>query len=158
MMARVTLQIAGIASVLLLAGCAVGPNYNRPAAIMTPAYKELPPETFKEAQAAGLQTANPSDAFAKGKWWEIYNDAALNALEEQISINNQNVLVAEANYRQGKAAVRVTRAGLFPTASAGPSITQSRTGAAGGGTAGSRSTFSLPLDVSWEPDLWGNIR
>src|SRR6185312_10810495 len=109
MMARVTLQIAGIASVLLLAGCAVGPNYNRPAAIMTPAYKEPPPETFKEAQAAGLQTANPSDAFAKGKWWEIYNDAALNALEEQISINNQNVLVAEANYRQGKAAVRVTR-------------------------------------------------
>src|ERR1700678_2186196 len=107
---------------LFLSACAVGPNYKRPAAIVAPAYKEAPPEAFKEAQAAGLEPANPSDAFQKGKWWEIYKDSALNALEDQVNINNQNVLVAEANYRQAKAAVRVARAGLFPTATAGPSI------------------------------------
>jgi outer membrane protein TolC len=114
--------LALLAPVLFLAGCAVGPNYKRPAAIVAPAFKEPPPDAFKEAQAAGLQPANPSDAFQKGKWWEIYNDPALNALEEQVNINNQNVLVAEANYRQAKAAVRVARAGLFPTVTAGPSI------------------------------------
>src|SRR5580692_11607058 len=102
-------------ALLLLTGCAVGPNYKRPVAIVAPAYKEPPPDTFKEAQAAGLLPANPADAFQKGKWWEIYQDPALNALEEQVNIGNQNVLGAEASYRQAKAAVRVARAGLFPT-------------------------------------------
>ncbi len=174
-----------LAGCVFLAGCIVGPNYKRPAAIVTPANIPPPPDTFKEAQAAGLQPANPSDAFQKGKWWEIYNDAALNALEEHVSIDNQNVLVAEANYREAKAAVRVARSGLFPTVTAGPGISESHTGgvnsstsAAPGGSsttitvpgAGSspstvptassstHSSFSLPFDVSWEPDLWGNIR
>src|ERR1700679_709037 len=111
-----------IAPILFLSACAVGPTYKRPAAIVAPAYKEPPPDAFKEAQAAGLRPANPSDAFQKGKWWEIYHDPALNALEEQIDINNQNVLVAEANYREAKAAVRVARAGLYPTVTAGPSV------------------------------------
>jgi len=142
---------------LFLAGCAVGPNYKRPAAVVAPAYKEPPPEAFKEAQAAGLQPANPSDAFQKGKWWEIYNDPALNALEEQVNINNQNVLVAEANYREAKAAVSVARAGLFPTATASPSIGESHS-ATTGGASSTHSSFSFPLAVSWEPDLWGNIR
>jgi len=146
-----------IAPLLFSSACAVGPNYKRPAAIVAPAYKEPPPEAFKEAQAAGLQPANPSDAFQKGKWWEIYNDPALNALEEQVNISNQNVLGAEANYREAKALVRASRAGLFPTLTAGPSIAKDHTVS----TQGSSSTYSLynlPLDVSWEPDLWGNIR
>ena len=143
--------------ILLLSACAVGPNYKRPAAVVAPAYKEPPPDAFKEAQAAGLQPANPSDAFQKGKWWQIYNDAALNALEEQVSIDNQNVLVAEANYREAKAAVRVARAGLFPTVTAGPSVGESHA-VTTPGTSATHAAFSLPLDVSWEPDLWGNIR
>src|SRR5580658_9305129 len=142
---------------LLLCGCAVGPNYNRPPAIVAPAYKEPPPEAFKEAQAAGLVPANPSDAFQKGKWWEIYHDPALNALEENVNISNQNVLVAEANYRQAKAAVRVARAGLFPTATAGPSITEEHA-VNPTGKSSRYALYDLPLDVSWEPDLWGNIR
>ncbi len=148
---------AVVAPILFLSACAVGPNYKRPAAIVAPAYKETPPDAFKEAQAAGLQPANPSDAFQKGKWWEVYSDPALNALEERVDINNQNVLAAEANYRQAKAAVRVARAGLFPTATAGPGISEAHAVTTPGSSA-THTNFSLPLDASWEPDLWGNIR
>src|ERR1700722_8871163 len=125
-------RFAVVLPALFLSACAVGPNYNRPAAIVAPTYKEAPPEAFKEAQAAGLQPANPSDAFQKGKWWEIYKDPALNTLEEQVNINNQNVLAAEANYREAKAAVRVARAGLFPTVTAGPSIGETHAASAAG--------------------------
>ena len=79
----------------------VGPNYKRPAAPQTPAFKEAPPEGWKEAQ--------PNDGAIRGKWWEIYNDPQLNALEEQVSISNQNVLAAEANFRAARYAVGVAR-------------------------------------------------
>ena len=148
---------------LISAGCMVGPNYKRPAAVTPPAFKEQAPVNFKEAEAAGWKPSQPGDDFAKGRWWELYNDAALNALEEQVSVSNQNVLHAEAQYRQARAAVGVARAALFPVASAGPAITESGSGsgaAAGSssGAAGTRTTFNLPINVSWEPDLWGNIR
>ena len=72
--------------VLLLAssGCMVGPNYKRPAAVAPPAFKEQPPVNFKEAEAAGWKQSQPGDAYSKGRWWELYNDPALNALEEQV--------------------------------------------------------------------------
>jgi NodT family efflux transporter outer membrane factor (OMF) lipoprotein len=137
--------------VLFCSGCLVGPNYKRPQAITTPAYREAPPDSFKEAQAAGLQPAQPSDAFAKGRWWEIYNDPALNALEEQVSVNNQNVLSSEATYRQARALVRVARSNLFPTVTGTPSVTEGHTGA------GTHTTLSILVDGSWQPDIWGNI-
>src|SRR6185437_10345703 len=98
-------KLAGALAVatLLSTGCTVGPNYKRPAAPVPPAFKELPPSGTQD----GWKEATPSDALLKGKWWEIYNDPALNALEEQVAINNQNVLVAEANFREARAAVRV---------------------------------------------------
>jgi len=119
---------------------------------------------FKEAEAAGWKQSQPGDAYSKGRWWELYNDAALNALEEQVSVSNQNVLQAEAQYRQAKAAVSVARAALLPTVVTAPAATFSG-GSAGGsaagsssGASGSRKSFTLPFNVSWEPDLWGNIR
>src|ERR1035441_5880293 len=157
-------RMGAILSLLLVsAGCMVGPNYRRPAAVTPPAFKEQAPVNFKEAEAAGWKPSQPGDAFAKGRWWELYNDPALNALEEQVSVSNQNVLRAEAQYRQAKAAVGVARAALFPVASASPAITESGSGsgaAAGSnsGAAGTRTSFTLPVNVSWEPDLWGNIR
>src|ERR1700722_4132109 len=140
-------RFAVVLPALFLSACAVGPNYNRPAAIVAPAYKEAPPEAFKEAQAAGLRPANPSDVFQKGKWWEIYNDPTLNALEENVNISNQNVLVAEANYRQAKAAVRVARAGLLPTATVGPGITEQHAVNPTGGSS-RYALYTLPVDVS----------
>src|ERR1022692_2356228 len=130
---------ATLLTVLLVsAGCAVGPHYNRPAASAPPAFKEQPPVNFKEAEAAGWKQSQPGDAYAKGRWWELYNDAALNALEEQVSVSNQNVLQAEAQYQQARAAVHVARAALFPTATATPSITNGRSGSTT--TAGSSSS------------------
>ena len=69
----------------------VGPNYKLPPAPVPAAFKEPPPEGWKEAQ--------PNDTAVKGKWWEVYNDAKLNELEEQVVISNQNVLAAEAQAR-----------------------------------------------------------
>src|SRR5271165_1295982 len=97
---------------LICAGCTVGPNYRRPTAATPPAFKEQAPVNFKEAEAAGWKQSQPGDAFSKGRWWELYNDPALSALEEQVSVSNQNVLQAEAQYRQAKAAVTVARAAL----------------------------------------------
>ena len=87
----------------------------------------------------------------KGNWWEVYGDLALNALEEQVSISNQNVLQAEAQYRQAKTQVRVARSALFPTVSTGPAVTVSRSGgitgqtSSAGQTSGTRTLFDLPF-------------
>ena len=144
---------------LLLSGCApVGPNYRRPS---TPV-----PMSFKEPLPAGWKQAEPGGAFVSGKWWEIYNDSALNALEEQVSIANQNVLQAEAQYREARAVAREARSALFPTVSAGVGITvtgaggaaSNAAGANGSSSAGTRTAYSLPFNVAWEPDLWGSIR
>ena len=148
---------------LVSAGCMVGPNYKRPSAAAPPAFKEQPPVNFKEAEAAGWKQSQPGDAYSKGRWWELYNDPALNELEEQVGVSNQNVQQAEAQYRQAKAAVRVARAALFPTATTAPAITAGGSGggassATSSGGSGSRTSFNLPFNVSWEPDLWGNIR
>ncbi len=155
-------------------GCMVGPNYKRPSppAMSAPAYKEEPPPDFKEAEKQGWAQAKPNDAYAKGRWWEIYKDPTLNALEEQVAISNQNVLQAEATYRQARAAVIVARAALFPTISTGPSISFAGSGGAtgtnpvvtsggvvsGGSGGGIRQSYNLPIDASWQPDLWGAVR
>src|SRR5579862_5208400 len=161
-----SLNFPGAALVTLLwvsAGCTVGPNYKRPSAAAPPMFKEQAPVNFKEAEAAGWKQSQPGDAYSKGRWWEVYNDPALNALEEQVSVSNQNVLQAEAQYRQAKAAVSVARAALFPIVTTAPAVTSAGGGGAtangsGSGASGVRTTFSLPFNVSWEPDLWGNIR
>src|SRR3984957_13943112 len=140
---------------LLSSGCMVGPNYRRPTAPVPPAFKEKPPDGWKEAQ--------PNDAALKGKWWEIYNDPKLNALEEQVSISNQNVLAAEAQYRAARASVQIARSALFPTLTAGPTIGVSQ--GSGGVSAnqvaaanGVHSSDQIPFDASYQVDLWGSIR
>src|SRR5579872_2573132 len=92
---------------LLLSGCKVGPNYHRPAAPTPAAFKELPPPN--SPQASEWTTAQPSDAIARGKWWEIYNDPELNGLEEQVGISNQNIKMSEAQYREAKLNVKIAR-------------------------------------------------
>src|SRR5437588_11311752 len=87
---------------LFMTACGVGPHYRQSPPIPVAAlFKEEPPEGFKRAQ--------PGDALQKGKWWELYGDPVLNALEEQVDISNQNVLAAEATFRLAKAAVLVAR-------------------------------------------------
>jgi NodT family efflux transporter outer membrane factor (OMF) lipoprotein len=137
----------------LLSACAIGPKYQRPSAPAPAAYKELPPEPSSE-----WKQAQPGDELSKGKWWEVYNDPELSALEEQVSISNQNLKAAEAQFREAKDAVRIARSNLFPTANASVSIVNSRSSSNTGGTAsGSRTLYDLPASLAWEADLWGNI-
>lgn len=140
---------------LTVTSCRVGPDYSRPPAPTPSAYKETPPAD--SAQAAEWVTAQPSDAMARGKWWEIYGDAELNALEEQVSISNQNVLAAEAQFREAKFAVKIARANLYPTIAASPSITNGRAPLTTG-VPNVLTAYELPVDVSYQADLWGSIR
>jgi NodT family efflux transporter outer membrane factor (OMF) lipoprotein len=155
-----------LAAAVLLTGCRVGPKYHTP-----PATAQAPPLTYKESPAQfkdadGWKVAQPQDAMLHGKWWEIYNDSELNALEDQIDINNQNIKEYFQNFMAARAMIREARSQLFPTASIGPAYTRSRSSAnlknstgTGGTSAGAQSSLiTMPLDVSWEPDLWGKIR
>jgi len=156
-----TLYRALLAAMLLCcASCMVGPKYQRPTAPPAPGYKELSPDFYKEME--GWKQAQPSDSLIKGKWWEMYNDPALNALEEQVAISNQNVLQAEAQFRAARAAVRVARAALFPTIGSAPAITNSRTASGGTAVIGSggsvHSLFALPVEAAWTADIWGSVR
>jgi NodT family efflux transporter outer membrane factor (OMF) lipoprotein len=137
---------------LLAAACAVGPHYKRPAADAPPAFKEPPPE--------GWKTAQPNDAALRGKWWEMFGDPQLSALIEQVSVSNQTIAQAEARFRGARAAVREVRAGLFPAVTAGASVTTARGSASRGNvnTAGTVTTYQVPIDVSYEADVWGRVR
>jgi len=144
----------------MLAGCNVGPKYTRPAMIAPPSFKELPTQ-FKGGE--GWTVAQPQDAALRGKWWEIYNDSQLNALEDQLNIDNQNIRQASENFMEARALVREARSQYFPTVSVGGSYTRAQTSSNVGSTAGATSgkqtqLFSLPAGASWEPDLWGRVR
>jgi len=142
---------AAVILALALAACAVGPDYRRPDVEVSAAYKE----------AAGWKVAEPQDESSRGNWWEIFGDPQLSALLESVDISNQNVLLAEARFRQARALVAQSRAALFPTLDASASITRSRSpsGLIGGTTAGRIvDNRSVGLSSSWEIDLWGRLR
>ena len=155
------LTVATICSLSLLSGCMIGPKYKKPTTPMAPAFKEQPPASFKESN--GWKTAQPDDQAIRGKWWEMFGDPQLNALEDQLTISNQNLKVSEARFRQARAMIKYNRSAMYPTISAGPSITNERESpnqpyfpsyAANNGT----GDFSMPTDMSYEVDLWGKIR
>jgi NodT family efflux transporter outer membrane factor (OMF) lipoprotein len=145
----------------MLAGCNVGPRYLPPAITAPQAFKESPTQ-FKES--AGWTVAQPQDEALHGKWWEIYNEPELNALEDQLNIDNQNIRQAFENFMEARALVREARSQYFPTVSVGGSYTRSQSSSnvgssSSGTTSGKQSqVFSLPAGVSWEPDLWDKVR
>jgi NodT family efflux transporter outer membrane factor (OMF) lipoprotein len=158
---------------LLLAGCMVGPKYHQPAATVQPppaAYKELPAQN---PPAGEWKVAEPQDAMLHGKWWEIYGDPELNALEDQLNINNQSIKQSFENFMEARTLVTQARAQLYPTLSTAPSFRRSQssatlrnnvgaTGTAGGGATGNPNVYStlaeVPFTASWQPDLWGRVR
>ena len=169
-----------------LAGCNVAPRYQRPPVTTPTAYKELTPQEYKEAQ--GWKVAQPQDDMRRGRWWEIYGDPQLNALEEKVNISNQTIASAAASFLAARAMVREARSQLFPTVTTSPSITVARrsatftgvnAGGAGGGSASSTGNtgstgsnaaggatlasgtvvdYDLPFNATWQPDLFGRIR
>lgn len=138
-----TKNFAPLFLALLLAGCTVGPDYQRPPAPMTAQFKE----------AKGWTQATPQDAAAKGDWWAGYHDPVLSSLLAQVRISNQNVAQYAAQYRQAQALVSGARASFFPTVTGTASSTRSATS---GGSPG--NSHQAQVGASWELDLWGKLR
>jgi NodT family efflux transporter outer membrane factor (OMF) lipoprotein len=150
------------ACLLFLQGCVVGPKYVAPVTQAPPAFKEAVPQPQQSSDGTTWIPATPQDAIVKGNWWEIYHEPELNALEEKLNVSNQNIVQSFQNFMAARAQVRQARASYYPTVTVGPAYTRARTS---GNTAETfpgvnlnSNDFSLPFDVSWEPDLWGRIR
>jgi NodT family efflux transporter outer membrane factor (OMF) lipoprotein len=144
-------------STIVLASCAVGPDYKRPETAMPQQYKAA------IAQDSAWKVAVPRDDAPRGDWWEIYGDAQLDALVQQLNETNQNVAAAEARYRQAQATARAASAAYFPVLGANASKTRRGSGAPNTvgntiNTGGVGDDYSASLDASWELDLWGRIR
>jgi NodT family efflux transporter outer membrane factor (OMF) lipoprotein len=151
-----------LAVCILTAACNVGPKYVKPSAPAPPAFKESAPAAYSSAPDGTWQPAQPSDARLKGKWWEIFNEPELNALEDQLNIDNQNIKQFFENFMAARAQVREARAGLFPIVTANPGLTKTgtagKTNATSTNSGNGASDYSLPLEASWAPDLWGRVR
>jgi NodT family efflux transporter outer membrane factor (OMF) lipoprotein len=141
------------------AGCAVGPNYHRPSAPMAPAFKE----------AEGWSPAAPADALERGDWWTLFNDPVLNDLAARVQVSNQNIIAAEAAYRQARALVAEQRGALFPVIDLDGSGTRSGGGANNFNSTtnpnvsnnvgnGKTTSYRASLGATWEIDVWGRIR
>lgn len=146
-------------------GCLVGPRYIQPEATAEP-----PPAAYKEASGKGSKAwkvARPSDEMLRGKWWTIFKDAELNALEDSLTLNNQNVKQFYEQYLAARAIVGENRSQLFPTITAGASFTRAMS-ASGGfansitGAASHQPPFNTitmgPLAFDYQPDFWGKVR
>ena len=143
--------ILGAFSMMLLAGCTVGPKYARPNVPTAPV------DAFKETD--GWKPAQPSDQLLRGNWWEFFGDPQLNALESEVTVSNQNLKVANARFVEARAMVHFNRAAQFPTISTSPGIESLRYSS---NTpllpANSFTDFVLPFDLSYELDVWGRVR
>ena len=143
-------------------GCNVGPKYLRPVVPPPPAFKEL--GTQQADNGSTWKTALPQDGALRGKWWEIYQELELNALEDKLNVSNQNIAQSYDNFMAARAQVQQARSNYYPTVSVGASYVRNRSSQSQGpasslSTANSNSNvFNLPFDVSWEPDLWGRVR
>jgi NodT family efflux transporter outer membrane factor (OMF) lipoprotein len=158
----IRLALAAVTLCGALCGCLPGPKYQKPSApaATAPSYKESP-ANFKDAD--GWKVAQPQEGMLRGEWWEIFKDPELNALEEQLDINNQNIKLYFENYMAARAIIQEQRAQLFPTITTNPGWSRTKTsgnlGRSSTANAGSTtSIWSLPLDVSWTPDFFGKIR
>jgi NodT family efflux transporter outer membrane factor (OMF) lipoprotein len=151
---RRTAVVATSVALAVLSGCRVGPNYVQPS--VPPA-----PPSFKETPSSWKQ-ATPQDQLPKGKWWEIYGDQKLNSLEEKIAVSNQTLKVSYQQYMSARALVQQARSQLFPTLAVQPSGTRTQ-------LSQNRPTFTtlspnqysdiaLTGDISYEVDLWGQVR
>jgi NodT family efflux transporter outer membrane factor (OMF) lipoprotein len=172
--------VAGGAGLAVLAGCNFAPHYDPPKTAPAAAYKEAVPGG--DAASQGWKIAEPRDAALRSNWWESYGDEELNQLESRVAISNQTIVAAEASYRAACALVLEAQAQLFPSLELDPSITREKSSAAlagGGGSSASSPTttttttgtttipsgsslthnvFTLPLEASYQIDLWGSIR
>jgi NodT family efflux transporter outer membrane factor (OMF) lipoprotein len=139
-----------------LCGCAVGPDYKRPDAPSSSAFKEQPP-------AGAWKQAQPADGALRDKWWELFGDAQLDALEERINVSNQTLKSSTGQYLAARDQIRVAHAAYFPTLGVGPSVSRIRLSENQPNTLRGTTNFNYNIlalqgQAQWEPDLWGQVR
>jgi NodT family efflux transporter outer membrane factor (OMF) lipoprotein len=146
----------------LIAGCRVGPKYTPPSppAAVAPNYKE---STVNFQNQPGWKVANPQAAMIRGNWWEIYHEPELNALENQLNVNNQNIRVSFEDYMEARTLIAQARSQYWPQIAASPSWSRSKSSSnlvqSSSANTGKQSTlWTLPLSISWTPDFFGKIR
>jgi NodT family efflux transporter outer membrane factor (OMF) lipoprotein len=154
--------ITGLALPALMTGCRVGPRYQAPTppAVTASNYKE---SILNFQDADGWKVASPQDAMIRGNWWEVFNEPELNDLESQLNINNQNIKVSFQNYMAARAVISEARAQYWPTVTANPAWSRSKSSgnlhnSATANTGQASTIWSAPIDVSWTPDFFGKIR
>jgi NodT family efflux transporter outer membrane factor (OMF) lipoprotein len=143
----------------LLSSCTVGPKYARPSVPITPAFKEPPPDQFKESK--DWQLAHPGQPDLPPDWWRVFGDPQLTELEEKAAAENQDLKAAEARFREARAMIKFNRSAQFPTISVGPGISSLRDSSNRPyfpANSASTGDFLLPFDLSYEVDLWGRVR
>lgn len=153
-----------------LTGCVVGPKYHPPSA-PTPTAPNYQGVTADQAAGEGWKVASPQDQMLRGKWWEVFNEPELNALEDQLNIDNQNIKFFFENYLAARATIREARSQYYPNVTVGIGFTRSKSSGnlgnngnnstGNGGTINNGSTLSdiqTPLEISWAPDLFGRVR
>jgi NodT family efflux transporter outer membrane factor (OMF) lipoprotein len=143
-----------------VAGCKVGPNYVKPQAAAPPAYQESAPDS---TVAGDWKPATPADAAIGGSWWQLFSDPDLNRLEPQVATANQSLKAAEANFRAARGYVAVSRSYLAPTIGAAPTVGAVRDSLHQPYISSTiindgEGTFTLPIDINYEIDLWGRVR
>jgi NodT family efflux transporter outer membrane factor (OMF) lipoprotein len=146
----------------VLSGCKVGPPYHAPAppAVTASNYKE---STVNFQDADGWKVASPQDAMLRGNWWEVFHEPELNDLENQLNVNNQNIKVSFQNFMEARAVIAEARAQYWPTVTANPAWSRSRSSAnlqnsSTANTGRASTLWSAPIEASWTPDFWGKIR
>jgi NodT family efflux transporter outer membrane factor (OMF) lipoprotein len=153
-------RLAGSAIALPLAGCMVGPDYKQPSTPMTETYKEISPAVYRGAGT--WVTAQPRDDALRGAWWKIFGDGELDALEDELTGANQQLRIAEANFRQARAAIGVARSQEFPTLSLGSTTASIQNSShqpySLAPNPQPQGLFQLPIDLTYEIDVWGSIR
>ncbi len=133
---------------LLLSGCALGPDYQRPTA----------PAALEFRHTPGWKIAEPADLGSSVAWWSLYQDAPLAELLKQLDASNQNLRAAEAAWREARALVGGSRSALYPQASGQVSSTR-----IGGYDSVEKKTTAnktneVALGLSWQLDIWGQVR
>jgi multidrug efflux system outer membrane protein len=136
-------------------GCTVGPGYKRPTAQV--------PDTWKGE--GPWQTAAPKDAIPKGTWWQVFHDAPLDQLEEELLKANQSLVAARDRLSEARSQAKIASSAYFPTVSADPSGGRQRlsgnrplSGATVPLTPVTQNVFTVPFSVSYEFDLFGRVR
>lgn len=165
---RMTAAGLFIAMAALFSGCAVGPNYHRPAALQSQPMPRAFTVTDGGTNVVVWKIAVPAANVPRGAWWQVFDDPELNRLELQAMTNNQDLAAAAAQFEQARQLMIEVRSEFYPQLALGGTpggdIARQRTSVnepvegAPAGASHTYNTFTAPIYLGWEIDLWGRVR